>query len=86
MFKNEESIIVGFDFIGDIQMLADHLPNMKFFSYIENFVDAQDYYMKINHLKINQKPSLSKIVENLFPGMKLCKAEQLSNWERRPLR
>jgi hypothetical protein len=40
MFKNEDSTIVGFDFIGDIQMFVDYLPHMKFFRYIENFVDA----------------------------------------------
>ena len=40
VFRNEESIIIGFDFLGDIQMFVDHLPGLEFIRYIENFVDA----------------------------------------------
>ena len=52
IFRNEESILIGFDFMGDIQMFEDHFPHMKFIRYIENFTDAQEYYMKGNQLPI----------------------------------
>ena len=40
IFRNEECILTGFDFEGDVQMFVDYLPEMKFIRYIENFVDA----------------------------------------------
>ena len=29
---------------------------------------------------------LAAVIPNLVPGKKICKSEQMSNWENRPLR
>jgi ribonuclease D len=36
--------------------------------------------------KLSYKVGLKKIVEDLFEESTICKVEQMSNWERRPLR
>jgi len=58
-------------------------PEFKFYQYIENFLDAQIEYSRI--FDKNELVSLQRLLEALF-NAKLCKVEQISNWDRRPLR
>ncbi len=57
-------------------MLGKYLPQMKFYKKIDKFVDAQEQY--------ENKKSLSIVIKELF-GVALCKRQQMSNWEKRPL-
>ena len=84
VFTSKHPIVIGFDFEGDIEQFDTHLPNFTFIKYIQNFVDAQDYYSLVK--KLSYKVGLKKIVEDLFEESTICKVEQMSNWERRPLR
>lgn len=54
-----------------------------FMRYIERFVDAQSYYGKV--CLVEQQTGLAKVALRLL-GKAICKVEQISNWERRPLR
>lgn len=59
---------------------------MKFYLHIENFLDAQSLYKGIFHdYQKEGGSSLAKVCERLFK-QKLCKGEQMSNWENRRLR
>lgn len=58
-------------------------PHFQFIKYITNFIDAQTYYGKV--FLIEQQTGLSKVALNVL-NKSICKVEQMSNWERRPLR
>lgn len=58
-------------------------PHLQFIKYIKNFIDAQTYYSKV--YLIEQQTGLAKVALNVL-GKSICKVEQMSNWERRPLR
>ena len=83
VFNNEKSVIVGFAFNSDIDMFARRFPKMSFYRFIKRFVDAQTYFGRV-HLAQAQT-GLAKVADKVF-GMPICKKEQMSNWERRPLR
>ena len=83
VFCNENSTIIGFGFNSDIEQFAVKHPHLKFIKYIKNFIDAQTYYSKV--YLIEQQTGLSKVALNVL-GKSICKVEQMSNWERRPLR
>lgn len=56
---------------------------MSFYRYISNFVDAQTYFSKVH--ESGPQTGLAKVSEKVF-GTPICKREQMSNWEKRPLR
>ena len=58
---------------------------MRFLNHIENFIEAQSLYKLVFPDYEQGGMSLAKVCERLFK-MKLCKNEQMSNWERRRLR
>lgn len=59
---------------------------MKFIERIPRFVDAQDFYKLVYpDFKDNGGSSLATVCEKVMEK-KLCKKEQMSNWENRPLR
>ena len=74
---------MGFSFHHDIDMFARKFPKMQFYRFIKNFVDAQTYFARV-HLAPPQT-GLAKVAEKVM-GKAICKREQMSNWERRPLR
>lgn len=83
MFTNDASTIVGFAFGSDIEMFARRFPKMKFYRYAKNFIDAQSYYAKV--YQGAAQTGLAKVADKVF-GTPICKREQMSNWEKRPLR
>jgi hypothetical protein len=40
IFNNDKSLIVGFSFNSDIEQFARKIPKMKFYRYINRFIDA----------------------------------------------
>lgn len=54
-------------------------------NYIAKYMDAQLLYTQAFKLKFNGDRSLSHAVKKLL-GKSYCRVEQLSHWERRPLR
>lgn len=56
---------------------------MQFIKYVKNFIDAQTYFGKV--YLVEQQTGLAKVAQRIF-GKSICKVEQMSNWERRPLR
>jgi len=56
---------------------------MKFYKLFVNFIDAQTYYGKVC-IASNQS-GLAKVCKHLL-NQEMCKGEQMSNWEKRPLR
>lgn len=65
-------------------MFRNHCKEMKFYQHIEKFCELQSFYKDVMKPAENSV-SLASVVEQLI-GKKLCKSEQMSNWERRPLR
>lgn len=60
---------------------------MKFMHNIPRLLDLQELYkLAMPDYKEKGGIGLAAVASNLFPGKKLCKAEQMSNWENRPLR
>lgn len=51
--------------------------------YVERFIDAQSFFGKV--CLVEQQTGLSKVAQRML-GKQICKVEQISNWERRPLR
>ena len=56
---------------------------MNFYRKFARFLDVQTYWCAIK--KEKNQIGLAKVVEQIM-GKPLCKGEQMSNWERRPLR
>ena len=56
---------------------------MTFIRYIKNFIDIQHYFGKV--YLVEGQAGLTKVAEKMF-DKPMCKVEQMSNWERRPLR
>lgn len=56
---------------------------MNFYRYATNFIDAQTYFSTV----YNAAPmtGLAKVAKHILEKP-ICKKEQMSNWERRPLR
>ena len=87
IFTHKNTTIVGFSFHSDISMFAKHCPQMTFIQNIPRLLDLQELYrMAIPDFKEKGGIGLAAVTANLFAGKKLCKAEQMSNWENRPLR
>lgn len=76
-------MIVGFSFNSDVEQFARKFPNLKFYRYIQNFIDAQNYFSLVTLSP--PMTGLAKVADKVF-GLPICKKEQMSNWERRPLR
>jgi hypothetical protein len=86
LFTQKTTIVVGFGFSADLAMFRKHCPSMRFIENIPQFVDAQDFYKAVYpDFKDNGGLSLAKVCERVMEK-KLCKKEQISNWENRPLR
>eukprot|EP00353_Schmidingerella_taraikaensis_P004688 CAMPEP_0185574000 /NCGR_PEP_ID=MMETSP0434-20130131/5562_1 /TAXON_ID=626734 ORGANISM="Favella taraikaensis, Strain Fe Narragansett Bay" /NCGR_SAMPLE_ID=MMETSP0434 /ASSEMBLY_ACC=CAM_ASM_000379 /LENGTH=160 /DNA_ID=CAMNT_0028190409 /DNA_START=1552 /DNA_END=2034 /DNA_ORIENTATION=+ len=56
---------------------------MKFYEKFARFLDLQSFWQAIK--KEKNQIGLAKVVESIF-DKPLCKGEQMSNWEKRPLR
>ena len=86
IFTSPKTTVIGFGFDADIAQFRKYVPNMKFLSQIENFIDAQHLYKGIfTDYQQSGGSSLASVCERLFK-QKLCKGEQMSNWENRRLR
>jgi len=83
IFTNPASLCIGFSFKSDLDVFARHFPNMQFYKLFANFIDAQTFYGKV--CISSSQSGLSKVTKHLL-NQEMCKGEQMSNWERRPLR
>ena len=83
IFTDEQSLCLGFAFGSDTSMFKESLSEMNFFKRFTRFLDVQTYWQAIN--KEKNQIGLAKVVETIL-GKPLCKGEQMSNWELRPLR
>jgi len=83
IFTNENSLCLGFSFGSDTSMFKNSLPQMSFYKRFARFLDVQTYWQAVKQEK--NQIGLAKVVETLF-DKPLCKGEQMSNWEKRPLR
>ena len=83
VFTHENTLCIGFSFRSDLEMFAQFFPAMQFYKKFSKFVDVQEYYMKLYEL--DNQIGLAKVALDLFKK-EICKGEQMSNWERRPLR
>ena len=83
LFGNSVIYKVGISFSGDILRLEKSFPHMICFqSQFRSYIDLIDVH------KRNQKNNpggLSGLCE-IYLDRQVCKTEQISNWERRPLR
>jgi len=86
IFSNKDTLVMGFGFASDLDQFRKYLPNMKFYQYIANFIDLQNLYKKKRpNFKDEGGFNLAVVCEKTI-SKKLCKGEQMSNWENRPLR
>ena len=83
VFTNKDTLCIGFSFHSDLEMFEQFFPSMSFYKKFTNFIDVQSYYMKIYEL--DNQIGLAKVATELL-GKEICKGEQMSNWELRPLR
>ena len=78
LFKDKK--FIAFDFENDLEVLPEYI--YTFFKEKAIIIDIKNLY----EIKYFEKcPSFSKVCEKII-GKPLCKYEQCSNWERRPLR
>ena len=78
LFKNKKFISFGFE--NDLETLPDKIN--IFFKEKAKVIDIENLFT----IKYFEKcPSFAKVCEKVI-GKPLCKFEQCSNWERRPLR
>lgn len=84
VFTNKDTVCVGFSFQSDLSVFKKHLPLMKFYKLFTNFIDVQSYYSKVC-LPEKTLVGLAKVAKHIL-NVEICKGEQMSNWEKRPLR
>lgn len=86
LFTQKSTTVVGFGFQSDLSVFRKFCPQMKFIERIPKFVDAQEYFKAVYpDFKDKGGSSLARVCERTL-DKKLCKREQISNWETRPLR
>ena len=83
IFTHPDTLCIGFSFQSDLTIFERCFTNMHFFKTFTNFIEVQDYYSAVQ--SIEMVTSLAKAVKSLF-DLDMCKEEQMSNWEKRPLR
>ena len=83
IFTNPDSLCLGFSFKSDLEIFSRHFPQMNFYRRIANFLDVQTYFARV--CAMASQCGLAKVTQHIHQ-VKLCKGEQMSNWERRPLR
>ena len=87
LFSQVETLFLGFSFHSDMSMFERCCPNLQFYKCLggdnNNLVDLQREFKAI--IKDEKTAGLAKVVETVF-SKPLCKGEQMSNWELRPLR
>lgn len=83
MFTNPDIIKLGISFSGDIRNVKQSYKEMTSFDFdLNNYIDLLDYYKEM----YNELPGgLAGLCERVL-GIHLCKGEQMSNWEKRPLK
>ena len=80
LFKNSDKIFIGYDFNkNDIEQFFDEMQIM--FKNAE-IIDLIDLYQ---NKYLEKATSLKNMCEKLL-DIKMCKYEQCSNWENRPLK
>ncbi|CAG9312615.1 unnamed protein product [Blepharisma stoltei] len=83
LFLNEEIVKLGISFSGDIKNVLKSYPNLTSFKVeFRPYVELLDLYMNIYGESAGGLAGLCELVL----GRSLCKGEQMSNWERRPLK
>ena len=82
IFMQANTICVGFSFHSDLSVFSKSLPSMQFFRNFTNYLDLQSYYQTISDQK---QLGLAKVADQVLKKA-ICKGEQMSNWEKRPLR
>lgn len=85
IMTNDKSIMIGFSFGSDEAVFKKSCPNLSFYTDMSRIVDAQTIYSKVVPEAKEIGLGLSKVCEHVLKA-KLCKGEQMSNWELRPLR
>ena len=83
VFRNDNTNIIGMSIHNDFRELAKGAPKQQFFKRIENLYDVQPMFAGLYNE--SKGMGLSKIVDKII-GVKVCKVEQMANWEGRPLR
>lgn len=82
IFNHKDTVCVGFSFKNDLEVFGRYLPRMNFFKNFTNFIDLQSYYSKVC---VAPQVGLAKVTEKILK-QSICKGEQMSDWEKRPLR
>ena len=83
IFQNKSTTCLGFSFSSDAHVFQTSLPSLSFYKLFSRFLDLRTYFQKLHPL--SKESNLSKVVQ-LTTGQSLCKGEQMSDWEKRPLR
>lgn len=78
----KRSKFVGFGFNSSDMKI---LPMIISSAFQDNIVDIQDIYREKVDKKVTTVPSLKNTVKEIL-NLNMCKVEQCSNWNRRPLR
>lgn len=84
VFTDSRTICIGFAFSGDQRNFARHFPAMTFYKKFTRFIDLQAHYIRYYSGGSKQTPGLKTVVKELL-NETLCKVEQVSDWDRRPL-
>ena len=83
LFSDPKIIKIGFSWGCDQEEFHRSFPDLAFHKYIANLVDAQQVYSQI---KQSTSMVSLKVLCKEITNKDLCKMEQCSNWESRPLR
>ena len=78
--------MLGYGFGADLTQFALYAPNMNFLDKVPKFIDMCFFYRKcVPEWRKSGGSALYAVCEKVLLK-KLCKYEQVSNWELRPLR
>ena len=82
-FTQAGSVVIGFSFHNDLKAFAKSFPEMRFYRRFACLIDLQQLFSEM--YAAEKSMGLSKVTDYVI-GKPICKGEQMSNWERRPLR
>ena len=86
LFTQPDTTILGFGFGADLSQFNTYCGQMRFLDLIPKYLDVQKLYKMIYPKFKNTGGSTLAVVCINILSQKLCKYEQTSNWDIRPLR
>ena len=85
LFQSSECVFSGVGLQSDLVKILQNFPGLTACAKIARFIEAEEVFKRYIP-KCKNNPKLALAASEVLFGKRICKKEQMSNWEARPLR